>query len=137
MARRAVYGTDAENACGSAGADGGSAMRRFRYGVGRAGAAAMVLLGAVSALALAVGPPGADGQTGLAGQGAAPGRWLITTIAGGAGGPGPARRFAAGYCALTYAAGGIYAAGDSGVIRRVGVRTGSLSPVAGSGFADH
>jgi len=99
------------------------------------------------ALALTVGPAGASGQIGLAGQGAAPGRWLIKTIAGGPGGPGPARRFAAGDCALAYAGGVIFAAGapggqgvvpgDSGVIRGVGIRTGSMRPVAGSGVADN
>src|SRR5215472_4410792 len=122
-------------------------MRRSRYTAGRAGAAATALLAAGLALALTVGPAGASGQIGLAGQGAAPGRWLIKTIAGGPGGPGPARRFAAGDCALAYAGGVIYAAGapggqgvvpgDSGVIRGVGMRTGSMRPVAGSGVADN
>src|SRR5215470_5504261 len=122
-------------------------MRRSRYTAGRAGAAATALLAAGLALAFAAVPAGASGQTGLADQGATPGSWLIKTIAGGPGGPGPARRFAAGDCALAYAGGVIYAAGapggqgvvpgDSGVIRGVGMRTGSMRPVAGSGVADN
>src|SRR5258708_15365424 len=121
-------------------------MRRFRYAVGRAGAGATVLVAAGLALALAAGPAGAAGETGLAGRGAAPGTWLIKTIAGGPGGPGPARRFAADDCALAYAGGVIYAtnypsgrklAANSGVIRGVPMSTGSMRPISGSRGPHH
>src|SRR5215468_8474139 len=95
-------------------ADGGSAMRRFPHPVGRAGAAATVLLAAGLALAPAAGATGAGGQAGLASQGAAPGTWLIKSIAGGPGGPGPARQFAANDCALAYSGGVIYTASFPG-----------------------
>jgi hypothetical protein len=117
-------------------------MRRSRYTVGRAGAAATVLLAAGLASALAAAPAVAGDRAAVAGQGAGPGTWLITTIAGGPGGPGPARRFAARDCALAYAGGVIYATSYSGltyssVIRGVRMSTGSMRPVAGSGVADN
>src|SRR6266702_2054098 len=88
-------------------------MRRSRHAIGGAATAAAVLVAAVSALTLAAAPARAHvQQAGLAAGSAAAGTWRITTIAGGAGGPGPARRFAANACALTYAAGAIYLAGD-------------------------
>jgi hypothetical protein len=67
------------------------------------------------------------------------GTWLIRTIAGGTGGPGPAREFTADDCAVSYAAGQIYAVGFTGfstVVRRISMSTGSLRPVAGSGVND-
>src|SRR5262249_23998045 len=75
--------------------DGGSAMTRSRHPVGRAAAAATVLLAAGLALAIAAGPAGAGGQTGRPGQGGAAGMGVIQAIAGGPGGPGPALGFAA------------------------------------------
>lgn len=70
-------------------------------------------------------------------------------MAGGVGGPGPARKIAAPDCALAAAPGSVYATGPGyrhfddyypyapSVIRRISLRTGQLTTAAGSGFGGY
>jgi trimeric autotransporter adhesin len=74
----------------------------------------------------------------------AAGPWRITTVAGGVGGPGPARHIAAGDCAAAFSHGYLYATGDGylpfgtyyyedpSVVRRISMRTGWLNTPVGS-----
>jgi hypothetical protein len=57
---------------------------------------------------------------------------VISTIAGGIGGPGKGTKVAIGACGVSYAAGRVYAAGGSAV-REVNPKTGWLATVAGTG----
>lgn len=60
----------------------------------------------------------------------------ITTVAGGPGGPGPARSVSVYPCALKFAQGGLYFGSDAygnPVVDRVSQSGGWLTPVAGSG----
>jgi hypothetical protein len=58
---------------------------------------------------------------------------VITTIAGGVGGPGPASEIPAGGCVVTYAGGSLYAQSSAGAIRKISMITGQLSTVVGTG----
>lgn len=95
-----------------------------------AGAAVAVAV-AVAGTALAAWLSRGGGAPGTAMPGApAPG--TIMTVAGGAGGPGPARRLSLDTCGLSYADGALYA-GDGAVVRRIDARTGWLTTPAGDG----
>ena len=56
----------------------------------------------------------------------------IMTVAGGAGGPGPAISVPITTCPISYADGALYA-GDGAVVRRIDTRTGWLTTPAGDG----
>jgi trimeric autotransporter adhesin len=61
--------------------------------------------------------------------------WGISTLAGGVGGPGPASQIAGGDCAVAFRGGSLYATGFTpSVIRRISMRTGQLTTVAGTAF---
>jgi hypothetical protein len=63
---------------------------------------------------------------------AAPG--TITTVAGGVGGPGPANGVPLDTCPVSYARGALYVGDDLGAaVRRIGMRSGRLTTVAGDG----
>src|SRR5258708_5433047 len=56
----------------------------------------------------------------------------IETVAGGVGGPGPARSvYIGGPCALSFAAGNLYVA-QGGLVRRISMRTGWLTTPTGA-----
>jgi hypothetical protein len=80
-------------------------------------------LGLGGALLLAAGP--ATGATAVSGP------WLIETVAGGPGGPGPASRVNIGEpCAVSFAGGQLYV--GAGLIRSVSIRTGQLTTLVGT-----
>jgi NHL repeat-containing protein len=90
---------------------------------GRARASAVALLAALSMGGLVSGsvPASADSVP------------VITTIAGGVGGPGPASEIPAGGCVVTYAGGSLYTQSSAGAIRQISTSTGHLSTVVGTG----
>jgi trimeric autotransporter adhesin len=97
--------------------------------------AARLACAAVAGLAL-----GAAGLAGLSGQrawaspaGSAPGG-IISTVAGGVGGPGPARSVAVSPCGVDWAGSWLYI-GDGSMVRRVSAATGALTTVAGDNAA--
>jgi hypothetical protein len=90
---------------------------------------------AVAGLAL-----GAAGLAGPAGTrawaspaGSVPGG-IISTVAGGVGGPGPAPSVAVSPCGVDWAGGWLYI-GDGSMVRRVSAATGALTTVAGDNAA--
>jgi hypothetical protein len=62
----------------------------------------------------------------------APAPGTIMTVAGGVGGPGPARSLPLATCPISYADGALYA-GDGAAVRRIDARTGWLTTPAGDG----
>ena len=57
---------------------------------------------------------------------------IISTVAGGVGGPGPATSVAVSPCGVSWAGGSLYI-GDVFAVRRVSMATGALTTVAGDG----
>jgi hypothetical protein len=95
------------------------------------GAALLTAAGLVSAGAVGAERPSAP----------ATGPWQIGTIAGGPGGPGPARKLAGGACALASTGGYLYSTGLAPgasvgvhVVRRIGVRAGWVTTAVGTGL---
>lgn len=96
---------------------------------------ALTAAGAVTAAIVAVPAVWLSLRTGTPDQappdgGPAPG--TIVTVAGGAGGPGPATSIPVATCPISVAGGALYA-GDGVVIRRINTRTGWLTTPAGDG----
>jgi hypothetical protein len=86
-------------------------------------------------LLIAVGLAGSASAAGWAGPaGSAPAAkpgGIISTIAGGPGGPGPATSYTLSPCDVHYAHGYVYI-GEDNFVRRVSVATGALATVAGN-----
>jgi NHL repeat-containing protein len=108
-------------------------------GLGRPAAVVSVLalVSAASAAALAWG--GGPAQAGSAGSRSAAATGDITTVAGGAGGPGAGTDVSLGLgqnavCGISYGSGSLYVA-DSGVVRQVDTQTGALTTPVGTGAA--
>jgi len=81
----------------------------------------------------AVGLAGSASAAGPAGSAPAANRGgIISTIAGGPGGPGPATSYSLSPCDVHYARGSVYI-GDGGLVRAVNVATDVLTTVAGNG----
>ncbi len=59
---------------------------------------------------------------------------LITTIAGGVGGPGPVSEIPSGGCVVTYSGGNLYTQSTAGAIRKISLATGHLSTLVGTGY---
>jgi hypothetical protein len=88
---------------------------------------------AVAGVALAVGLAGAS-RAARAGAGVPPPGGIISTVAGGVGGPGPATSVAISPCGVDWAGGRLYI-GDGSTVRRVSTATGALTTVAGDNAA--
>ena len=92
---------------------------------------------AVAVLALAAGVAGPAGAA-RAGAGVPPlgsaQEGIISTVAGGVGGPGPATSVAVSPCGVAWAGGWLYI-GDGSMVRRVSTATGALTTVAGDNAA--
>jgi hypothetical protein len=93
---------------------------------------------ACAGVALAAGLAGLAGAA-RAGSGAPPAAGsvrggVISTVAGGAGGPGPATSVAISPCGVRWAGGWLYIGGGS-AMRRVSTATGALTTVAGDNAA--
>src|SRR5215470_10357894 len=108
-------------------------------GLGRpaAVASALALVSAASAAALAWG--GGPARAGSAGVRPAALAGDITTVAGGAGGPGAGTEVSLGLgqnavCGITYSSGALYVA-DSDVVRKVDPQSGGLTTPVGTGTA--
>jgi hypothetical protein len=102
-----------------------------------AGTGLLVSGGLAIAGLVATGPGAAAGAVTVAAAAAARPPGTITTVAGGTGGPGAATRVSVAPCAIKYADGSLYiSTGDSAdtAVYRVSQRTGTLTPVAGSGI---
>ena len=97
---------------------GGGARRWSRLLA--AGASGLALASAVTPAAVA----GAPRPASAAGT--------ITTVAGGAGGPGPATSVAVSPCGIRVAGGSLYV-GDAYSVRKISTSTGRLTTVAGNG----
>ncbi len=93
-------------------------------GVARTWTEAVLAAMAAGACVVAVAVPVASATaTGAGGT--------ITTVAGGVGGPGPARSVAVSACGVEVAGRSLYI-GDGDTVRRVSTRTGALTTVAGN-----
>ena len=105
----------------------------WRIASGRRAVAAAALVPA-AAMALSGGPPGGahpGGLGALRGRVAAAG--VISTVAGGVGGPAGATKVALqDPCGVSFAAGAMFVA-DGGAARKVSLRTGNLTTPAGTG----
>src|SRR5215469_6565804 len=89
---------------------------------------------ALAAACFAAGPAGtARAGAGVPSAGSVPGG-VISTVAGGAGGPGPADSVAVSPCGVDWAGGWLYI-GDGPTVRRVSTATGALTTVAGDNAA--
>jgi hypothetical protein len=96
--------------------------------------AARLACAAVAGLALgAAGLAGAAGARAASPTGSAAGG-IISTVAGGVGGPGPAPSVAVSPCGVDWAGGWLYL-GDGSMVRRVSAATGALTTVAGDNAA--
>ncbi len=91
------------------------------------GAVAIVLTAVTAAAAAATAPR--DGGRARGGQAAA---GVISTVAGGVGGPGRATGVVVVPCGVAFSAGFVYA-GAGAVVRKVSLRTGRLTTPAGTG----
>ncbi len=90
---------------------------------------ALPVLAATASVALVTSNPAAGAQAATA-QTARPAAGIMTTVAGGPGGPGPATGVGISVCAVKFAHGALYLSGN-GMVRRVDPRTGQLTtPVA-------
>ena len=99
-----------------------------------AGLAGAAVAGLALAAACFAGPAGAArAAAGALPAGSLPGG-IISTVAGGAGGPGPADSIAVSPCGVESAGGWLYI-GDGSTVRRVSTATGGLTTVAGDNAA--
>ncbi len=95
-------------------------------------------LGCAVVAGLALAAAGLAGAAGAAGGGVPPlgsvPGGVISTVEGGAGGPGPATSVAVSPCGVDWAGGWLYLA-DGSTVRRVSTATGALTTVAGDNAA--
>ena len=107
------------------------------------GSTRVVRLAVAAAAGLALAAAGFAGTAGAARAGARTGTGpppgsvrggVISTIAGGVGGPGPATSVAISPCGVRWAGGWLYI-GDGATVRRVSAATGALTTVAGDNAA--
>ncbi len=124
MRRRQVLVFAASGGCGAAGGPGRGG--RLGWG-GRSLVAFAAVIVVASLLALAAG------QARALARRSGPGG-VISTIAGGVGGPGRATSLATGACGVQVASGSLYV-GDFSTVRRISEATGTLATVAGNNAA--
>lgn len=104
---------------------------------GRGRSAGLLALAGLAAVVASAAWVSASGQAAHSPQAprrgaAVPG--TITTVAGGVGGPGPANGVPLDTCPVSYARGALYVGDDLGAaVRRIGMRSGRLTTVAGDG----
>jgi hypothetical protein len=106
-------------------------MRNTR--VARLACAAVTAVAAAALGAGVAGPASADGAGLRPSAGTVPGG-IISTVAGGVGGPGPATSVAVSPCGVGWAGGWLYI-GDGSTVRRVSAATDALTTVAGDNAA--
>jgi hypothetical protein len=105
----------------------------LRQGVRIAAVLAAVLAAGAGQAAAAAHPDQAPAHRGqVAATRGTPAPGTISTVAGGPGGPGPARTVPVRGCGLSAAGGSLYI-GDSDVVRKVSQATGDLTNPAGTG----
>ena len=88
---------------------------------------------ALAAAGLAGAASAARAVAGVAPLGSVQGG-IVSTVAGGVGGPGPAASVAISPCGVRWAGGWLYI-GDGSTVRRVSTATGALTTVAGDNAA--